>query len=336
MPNLRKANERLFRVLRTENFDLVGLILHNSTCLTFAAACYLLGAAGEWGAGLGITIWVVFTFVMIAYVIQQTYSIGTTPTDRVLSPFSLMRNKTILKAWVCTVCGAVAYGAALYSVPIFMAFNRGQGPTNPGWQLVLFLATFVITACCCGHMVQAYHYYKGFFLFGSICLIAGGASFQLLDVDTPEMTVHGLEGLIAIGVGSFWQLMTQVCMTFVLDSKDRLHLTLLNSIAQFGGVAASFSMSEMIYQSIGFQSLKESLGNRDAGPSFSDQEILQLLAGVSTPVLESKVSTVILPMVMGATTKAIRGINVITIAAGGLSFIVAAIMKWEAISFKAS
>ncbi|KAI1091342.1 MFS general substrate transporter [Rostrohypoxylon terebratum] len=336
LPNLRKTNERLFRVLHTEKFDLYGLALHILTCSVFAVACYFLGAAGDMGASIGITLWVAFTFLMIIYVIQQTYGIGTTANDRVLSPFSLMRNQTILKTWICTFCAAVAYGAALYSVPISMAFNQGLGPRTPGAEFVRFLGTFVGSALLCGLMVQAYEYYKVFFILGSICFIAGGASFQLLEAGTPESSVRNFEGLIAIGLGSFWQLAIQVCMTFVLDLKDRLHLTLLNSIAQFGGVAAAFSISEMIYQSIGFQSLKESLGNSDAGPSFSDKEILQLLAGVSTPVLESKISAVIQPMVMGAFAKAIKGVYVITIAAGALSLGVAASMKWEAISFEAS
>ncbi|KAI1462610.1 major facilitator superfamily domain-containing protein [Annulohypoxylon moriforme] len=275
-----------------------------------------------------IAAWAAFTLIVFVYVIQQAYSIGTTPDERIISPFSLLNNRTVMLSWTCTFCAAAAYGATLYYVPIYFAFHQGLSPLDVATRLLPLICIFISTVGLSSALLASFHIYKPFFIIGSGFLIISGGLFQTLSTRTPQSSMMTFESLVAVGVGMLWHLAVPVCSTFLRDTKDRLDLALLSKIAQLGGIAMALSLAAVIYQSTGFRSLKESLGNGDMG-SFSDEDIFEMLAGVDSPIIKSSNSAEIQPLVMGAITDAIRGCFTIILAAGCLSFIAALCMKWE-------
>ncbi|KAI2469452.1 MFS general substrate transporter [Annulohypoxylon bovei var. microspora] len=333
LPRYVRLNEKSGKS-NIRDYDFFGNILHVGVCLLFPVSCTLLGSTGVSGVTSVIAVWVSFTFIILAYVIQQGYSIGTTPDNRLISPLSLLGNRTVLLTWICTICAAAAYGAALYYVPIYFAFNRGLGPLDAATRLLPFICIFIFTIMLCGALLPVCRIYKPFFVLGSIFLLGGGGLFHTLSTETPESSMMGFEVLVAAGLGMLWQLAVPVCSTFLPTTRDRLDLALLSNMAQLGGIAVSLSIAGMIYQGTGFQSLKEAFGNGDVRFWFSDEEIRELLAGVDSPILRSGNSTVVRPIVMNAITDATRSCFTIILAAGGLSFLAAMSMKWEALEFK--
>ncbi|KAI2625710.1 MFS general substrate transporter [Hypoxylon sp. NC1633] len=309
--------------------DWVGNLLHMGASILFAISCTFLGSIDTWGTSSAIATWVVFTFVVITYALQQAHSISTTPENRLLSSFSLFGNRTVLLTWICTFCAAASYGITLYYVPIFFAFTRGLGPLPGATRLLPFIFVFIFTIIVSGGLLPVLRFYKAFFLLGSAFLLIGGGLFQTLNTDTSESAVMGFETLIAAGLGVLWQLGVAVCTTFLQNTEDRLDLALLSNMAQLGGIAVSLSIAGMVYQSTGFKLLKDAVG--DMG--FSDGDIHELLAGVDSPILKGG-DPEVLRLAVGAITDAVKDCFVIILAVGALCFLAAWSMKWEALEFK--
>ncbi|KAI0842703.1 MFS general substrate transporter [Hypoxylon sp. FL0890] len=308
--------------------DWVGNILHMGVCLLFPISCTFLGQAQTWGNNSAIITWVMFTVVMIAYVLQQAYNIGTTPATRLLAQCSILENRTVLLTWICSICGAASYGAMLNYLPIYFAFNRGLIPLSTAVRLLPFICVFVFTMILSGGLLPFVRFYKPLFLAGSVLLLIGGGLLQALSTDTHESVVMGFEAVVAAGLGIIWPLAVPVCSTFLLGTENRLNLALVSNIALLGGIAVALSISGMVYQSTAFQSLKDSLGDR----GFSDLDIRELLAGVYSPVLANGDAEV-LRATRDAITEAIKDCFTILLASGGLSLLAACSMKWEALDF---
>ncbi|KAI1806087.1 MFS general substrate transporter [Daldinia bambusicola] len=308
--------------------DWVGNLLHMGVCLLFAIGCTFIGSTGTWGINSSITTWIIFTFCVITYVLQQAYNLGTTSENRLLSSTSLLHNRTVLLTWICTFCAAASYGATLYYVPIYFAFGHGLDPFAAATRLLPFICVFIFTIILCGSLLPVLRFYKAFFLLGSVLILVGGGLFQMLSANLSEPAVMGFESIVAAGLGILWQLGVPVCTTFLPDTDDRLDLALLSNMAQLGGIAASLSIAGMIYQSTGFQSLKDSVG----GMGLSDESIRELLSGVDSPILKD-VDSKVLRLAVKSITNAIRACFIVLLAAGGISVLAACSMKWESLGF---
>ncbi|OTA80786.1 hypothetical protein M434DRAFT_25441 [Hypoxylon sp. CO27-5] len=309
--------------------DWIGNILHIAVCLLFPISCTFLGSTETWGTNAAIATWVFFTIVMITYVLQQAYHIGTTTENRLLSPFSILENRTVLLAWICTICGAASYGTILNYLPIYFAFSRGLSPLAAAIRLLPFIGVFIFTIILCGGLLPAVRFYKPFFIAGSAFLLIGGGLLQTLSTSTSQSAVMGFEVVVAAGLGILWQLAVPVCSTFLRNTEDRLNLALLSNTATLGGIAVALSIAGMVYQGTGFQSLKDALSDR----GFSDIDIRELLAGVDAPVLANR-DPEILRLTLEVITESIKNCFSILIASGGLSLLAACSMKWEALEFK--
>ncbi|KAI1140567.1 MFS general substrate transporter [Hypoxylon sp. FL0543] len=309
--------------------DWVGNSLHMGVCLLFPISCTFLGESATWGTSSAIATWVMLTIVMITYVLQQSYSIGTMPENRLLAPCSILEDRTVLLTWVCSICGAASYGTMLNYLPIYFAFSRGLSPFDAAVRLLPFIGVFIFFIILCGGLLPAVRFYKPFFIIGSVLLLVGGGLLQTLGTDTHEAAVMGFEAVVAAGLGILWQLAVPACSTFLRSTEDRLNLALLSNIALLGGIAVALAIAGMVYQSAGFQSLKDSLSDR----GFSDIDIRELLAGVDSPILANR-DPELEQLIMSAITEAIKDCFIILLASGGISFLAACNMKWEALEFK--
>ncbi|OTB04019.1 hypothetical protein M426DRAFT_73611 [Hypoxylon sp. CI-4A] len=312
-----------------KRIDWIGNVLHIATCVLFAVSCTFLGSSEFWGIGSAIAVWTIFTFVVLAYAMQQSYYFGTTMEDRLLAPFAMLSHRTVFTTWVCTFCAAAAYGVTLYYLPIFFAFNRGLGPLAAATRLLPFIGVFIVFIIMCGGLLPAIGIYKPFFLAGSAFLLIGGGLLQTLGTDTSEATLMGLETIVAAGLGILWQLGVAVAALIMDDTEWRLDLALISNVAQLGGIAASLSIAGMVYQGTGFQMLKDAIGSKGV----SDADIRNLLAGVDSS-LPLKNDPEVIPLVLNAVTLAIKNSFIIILVAGGLALLAAWSMKWEALNFK--
>ncbi|CAJ2502509.1 Uu.00g099030.m01.CDS01 [Anthostomella pinea] len=314
-------------VTQFREIDWIGNFLHMGTFLLFGSASLFSGGNWPWNSGSAIAIWIVFSVVAIAYVVQQTFSIGTAPERRIF-PCYLMGNRTVLLTFICTGCAAMVYGVTLYYTPIFYAFTHNRGPLEAAVRLLPFISVFIVMIFVAGGLLPVVRVYMPFYVAGAVFILVGGGLFHTIKPSTSESAVMGFSALIGGGVGIIWQLAIPLCSVVLQEPEERLDQAALHNMAQLGGTAIALSIAGAVYQNVGLQLLKDAVGFM----GFSDHEIRELLAGVYSPILAGG-NPAVLALVVDAVTETIVRCFYLLIAAGAVCFVAACCLRIEALRF---
>ncbi|KAI1502586.1 major facilitator superfamily transporter [Biscogniauxia marginata] len=308
--------------------DWVGCLLHIGTFLLFGSACIFSGGTWAWDSGSTIAIWTVFAVVAVAYVVQQTFCIGTTPERRIF-PCLVLKNRTILLAAICSFCGSMAYGVCLYYLPLYYAFAHGRGPLDAAVRILPFICLFIFTILLAGGLLPVVRFYMPFFIIGAVCLLVGGGLFHTITTETSEAAVMGFQAIVGVAVGITGQLTIPIGSAILSDTQDRFDVAAIHNMSQLGGVAFALSIAGTVYQNVGLQFLKSAITFVD----FTDHEFRELLSGTSSPIL-SEASPEVLGLAVQAITEVIVRIFYLLLASGAVCFVAACLMKFEALDFK--
>ncbi|KAI1177188.1 major facilitator superfamily domain-containing protein [Nemania sp. FL0916] len=311
-----------------KQIDWAGHILHSGTFITFGLATVFSGSAWPWGSVPQLAIWVIFVTVAVAYIAQQTFSIGIRPNRRIL-PIHLLKKRTVLLSFLCTLGASITYGVTLYYMPLFYEFTHKMEPLEAGLRLLSFTALFITTIFISHAILPTVRYYMPLFVFGGALLLAGGISFHTVTSHTSLAIVMVFSALLGAGVGILWNLAIPVCSAVLETQEDRLDQTTLHSIAQLGGTAFSLSVSAIVYRNIGPRLVKEAVGLT----GFADADILNLLSGAESALLES-FSAEVRDLVINAIVATINQVFYIVIAGAALSFIASIFLRFEPLQFK--
>ncbi|KAK7946737.1 Major facilitator superfamily transporter [Apiospora aurea] len=312
-----------------KEFDYVGCALHMGTFVLLGLACIFSGPTWDWDSGASIAVWVLFGVTLLAYVLQQSFCIFTSPENRIF-PVSLLAHRAVALTAVGTSCAAVGYGATLYYTPIYFAFTRGTGALASAVRLLPFTGVFVFMMFLVGGMLPRVRYYMPCYLAGAILMLVGAGCQQTITTQSPEGYVMGLEALVGAGIGMIWQVGVPVS-SVVLPPHQRLDAAAVFNMAQLGGVAISLSIAGSIYQNVGFDLVRDTIGGLSG--DYSDADIRLLLGGARSSILSAGHPEVV-PRAIEAITTTILRCFYLSVAAGALCFIAACCMKLEALEFK--
>ncbi|KAI1113943.1 major facilitator superfamily domain-containing protein [Nemania sp. NC0429] len=311
-----------------KEIDWVGHILHSSTFISFGLATVFSGSAWPWGSAPQLASWVIFVAAAVAYIVQQTFSIGIKPERRIL-PIHLLEKRIVLLTFLCTLGAAITYGVTLYYTPLFYIFTHEMEPLEAGLRLLSFTALFIFTIFISHATLPLARYYMPFFVFGGALLLGGGVAYHTITSVTPLATVTVFSGILGAGVGVLWNLAIPACSAVLETQEDRLDQTTLHSVAQLGGTAISLSISASIYRNIGLKMVKDAVGFT----GFTDTEIIALLSGVKSTMLEA-FSPEVRELVIAAIVTTISQIYYIIIAGAALCFVASLFLKFEPLRFE--
>ncbi|KAI0407611.1 major facilitator superfamily domain-containing protein [Xylaria palmicola] len=311
-----------------KEIDWVGHVLHSATFITFALAAVFSGSAWPWGSVPQLSIWVAFVTVAVAYVVQQTFSIGVKPERRIL-PVHLLRKRIVFLTFLCTLSASIAYGVTFYYEPLFYVFTRELNSLEAGLRLLCLTALFIATICICHTLLPVVGYYMPFFLVGGVLLLAGGIAHHTVTSHTSLPVVMVFSAILGTGIGVMWNLAIPVCSAVLETQEERLDQTTLHSIAQLGGTAVSLSISAAIYRNVGLNLVRDAAGFT----GFRDTEILALLSGAKSTRLDG-FSPDVQRLVIDAIVTTIGRLYYLVIAAAALCVVAALFLRIEPLQFK--
>ncbi|KAI1133446.1 major facilitator superfamily domain-containing protein [Nemania abortiva] len=311
-----------------KEIDWVGHILHSGTFISFGLATVFSGSAWPWGSVPQLAVWVIFVTVAVAYIVQQTFSIGVKPERRIL-PIHLLKKRIVLLTSLCTLGAAITYGVTFYYTPLFYAFIREMQPLEAGLRLLCFTALFIFAIFLSHAVLPLARYYMPFFVFGGALLLAGGISYHTITSHTSLAAVMAFSAILGAGVGILWNLAIPVCSAVLETQEERLDQTTLHSIAQLGGTTISLSVSATVYWNIGLKMVKEAA--RFTG--FADTDILALLSGAESTMLDS-FSSDVRELVIDAIVATISQLYLIVISGAVLCFVASLGLRIEPLQFK--
>ncbi|RYP79249.1 hypothetical protein DL769_003072 [Monosporascus sp. CRB-8-3] len=266
------------------------------------------------------------TFVLFTVACQQVFNLGTANEGRIL-PWSLLRRRTVFLTWISTFCAAGACSLVLYYTPIYFVLMRVHSRLDATSRLIPFICAFVLSTLLTGGLIGYIRAYRLAFMVGAALLAVGSGLLHGITPDTTDRAIRAYKAFIGAGIGTIWHLATPVC-ALILPAEKHLDQAALQSIAQFGGIAAARSAAAVIYHNIGARLLKEAV----AGAAYSDEDIRELLSGIRSPILtETNPDTVVLvfEIIVEATARCFS----LLVIAGVVCFVAACCMKAEELDF---
>jgi hypothetical protein len=302
--------------------DWVGATLNAATFVLFMVVLTFSGSTWRWNTAGPIALWVLFGLSLTSYVLQQSFSVFTTP-ERRLFPVQFTRSRTLMLMYFTTAASAGAMAVGIYYVPLFFQFTKGDSALEAAVRLLPFITLFVFSVMFAGGLLPVVGRYAPWYFPASILMIIGGAFMYRVKPATHTAAIYGFEVLIAVGVGLIFQTGYNVAAAKV-DPKDVPASIGFINVAQIGSVAIALSISGSIFQNLGYRYLREALASYD----FSEASLRSALAGAQSVVLNHE-GSVVRGLAIDAIVATIDKLYALVLAAGALTFVSACFMRWE-------
>ncbi|KAK3612960.1 hypothetical protein LTR22_028369, partial [Elasticomyces elasticus] len=231
----------LTMITKLQTLDWIGALLNAATTTLLIVALTFSGSRFAWSSSTVIVIWVVWAACLLAFVLQQTFSVCTSPEWRIF-PVHLLRRKDFVLLYVATACSAVANGVAIYYIPLFFALTRGDGPLQAAVRLLPYIIIFITFVLIAGGTLPVIGRWPVYFVVGSVFALAGSAAMFTIRVDTSPAKVYAYEALIAIGSGLTFQTAYAV-MAAKVTRKDQGNAIGFINVAQLGTIALALAIA---------------------------------------------------------------------------------------------
>ncbi|KAH8882975.1 MFS general substrate transporter [Thozetella sp. PMI_491] len=307
--------------------DWVGCALHAGSILLAAFSFSYSGNVWPWSSGSTIALWIVAGLVHVAYIVQQTFSIFTTP-DRRASYGRLIMIREVGLATIGTSMTSFCYAISMYYLPLFFAFARGYNAVETAVHFLPFLCVFITSAILSGALLPVIKRYAILYFLAGCILLTAGTLMTRVTPDTPESNVMAFGALLGIGLGMLWFNGVSVANA-VLPTTDRFDTAALFNLAQFGSTGYGLAIASCLYTNIGFNTLKDSLGSF----GLPDNTIREALAGVASRDAAASLPELVEQVVLGVTATMAK-LFYIVVAAGSVLIMVSLLMKWHKVEFR--
>jgi hypothetical protein len=225
-------------------------------------------------------------------------------------------------------CAAAATFVAVYYIPLYFQFTKGDSAIKAAVRLLPFIVLDVFSIMFSGALLPVFSRYMPWYLVSGVFILVGGSVMYTVDTSTSDATIYGLEAVIAIGAGLTMQTGYSIAATKVKQTEVSAAIGFIN-VAQLGSTAITLAISGCIFQNLGFHYLRDAL----VGTNFTTEELRSALAGVQSVVLTQGDARV-KELATGAIVKAISSLYALVIAAGALMLASSVCMKREKLNVK--
>jgi hypothetical protein len=259
-----------------------------------------------------------FGLSLISYVLQQSFSILTTP-DRRHFPVHFTKSRTLMLMYLATAAASSAMAVSIYYVPLFFQFTKGDRALEAAVRLLPFIILFVFSVMFAGALLPVFGHYAPWYFPTAIFMLIGGSLMYRVQPTTHTAAIYGFEVLIAIGTGLVFQTGYSVAAAKV----DPASIGFIN-VVQIGSIAIALSISSALFQNLGYRYLSHAL----ASYNFPEVVVRSALAGTQSVVLSHE-GAVVRRLAIDAIVMTIDKVYAVVIAAGALTIVSACFMRWE-------
>jgi hypothetical protein len=315
--------EDLSVVSKLRDVDWVGAVLNGGTSVLFIIVVTFGGSTYTWNSGAAIALWVVWGVCLVAFAIQQAFTLFTTPERRIF-PVHFLKSRSLVLLYVATAAAAAANAATLYYIPLFFQFTRSDSALQAAVRLLPFIVVFIFCVMFAGGLIPRLGRYNVFYMVGGTLVLAGGALlFAKVSVEASNSSLYAYEALVGAGSGLAFQNAYAIAAAKVPESDRPMAIGFIN-VAQIGTVAIALAIAGSLFQNLGFDALKEAL----AIYHFPDDYVRSALAGAISPIFSSTDLNLI-PVVVSTIATTIQSVFGMVIAAGAVILVSSFLMPWE-------
>jgi hypothetical protein len=308
---------------RVVTIDVVGFVLGAGMWVSFLLAFTMAGGQWPWNDGRTIATFVVFGVVLVFYVLQQHFSVFTTPTRRAF-PVHLLHDRTQVLLYIVTAAGTTTLYVVVYYIPLFFQFVKDDEALMAAVRLLPFVIVGVTVNLISGSLLHLIKVYMVLYVIASVFLLVGGGPLMVyLEPSTSPGAIYGLSILVAVGTG-LSMVTGYTIATLTLKPEDVGPGLKLQNVSQIGGQVIALAVAGQIYQSTAIKQLTGAL----AGKGFSEMEIRSAVAGSQSALLK-ELNGDLRERAIEAITYAMQMTFVLIPVAGGIMLVAALLMKRE-------
>ena len=266
-----------------------------------------------WNSGSTIALFVVAVVLVMVFLAQQVWCIGTTATQRIF-PIGFLRQPSLVLVFILECCASTITFVPIYFLPLYFQFVRQESAILAGVHLLPFVIFLVAVVIVNGIVISVNGRYMPWFLVGGIFGTIGSALLYTTDEYTSNARIYGYSILIGIGGGAFCQLPFSVVQSLVNDPALIPVAVGFVTFAQLISAAVALAVANSVFLNQSFQQIEAAV------PSLSTQDIQGILSGVTLQVLNSldpRIKQTIVHIVVSTLNKS----YIVTLTAGVLAIV---------------
>lgn len=278
------------------------------------------GSVYSWGSGQSIGLFVTTGILWIAFILQQRFSLLTTPETR-LFPTSLLKSWEMDILFAQMASAQVVVTVPIYFIPLYFQFAKDVSAMRSGVQLLPFVLPLVFAVMLNGSVMAKAGYYMPWYTVGSVLALAGSALLYTIDANTSDARIYGYSVLTAFGVGLFSQAGFAVAQMKAAPQQLSQAVAFIG-IGQVGGITLALMMSNSIFLNQSTNKIANIL------PDMSRGTVQQAISGFGGEFFHSLTSEQ-RQRVLAAIIESIDNTFIMVITACALSLILSVFMKRE-------
>jgi hypothetical protein len=307
---------------KLRSLDWLGALLIAAAFTLFIVALTFSGAAFAWQSATAICLWAFWGVSLGALVLQQAFSLFTTPERRIF-PVHFLRHRDHVLLYVVTSCAAVANAVVVYYIPLFFAFTRGDGALQAAVRLLPYIVVFIAFVLFAGGTLPFHGRWALYYAFGSVFILAGSAGLFTIRADTNQGIIYAYEAIVAIGTGLTFQNAYAV-LSAKVEKHDRGNAIGFINTAQIGTTALALAIASCLFQNLGFMFLQDKLAAFNPPASL----LHAALGGAASSELQS-VPPVIINLALETIGFTIARVFGTCLAAGALLVVSSALLDYK-------
>ena len=304
------------------NIDILGATLLAGIFAMFIIPLTLAESSWAWGNARTITCLVLCGALTVIFIVQQAFSIFTTPEQRIF-PVELLYSRTVILLFISTAATSTNLFIPVYYIPIYFQFTHGDGPIHAAVRLLPFVCVGVFTTMLSGGMMPKFGYYMPWYVLSGVAGTVGGALIHTVKSTTSAGTVYGYSILIAIGAGGSLQIGYSISQAILPASKQSAAIRFIN-MAQLGGTTLALTIAGRLFQTYAFRNVKQAL----AGLDFTDGQVRAAIAGAQGTLFDS-LTPQVREAVLDGIVRAIAKAFILVIVGGAATLICSFFMRRE-------
>ncbi|KAK2882603.1 hypothetical protein FQN49_000175 [Arthroderma sp. PD_2] len=313
---------------KLKELDIIGMILNGGIYFLWVLALTFAGVTWKWNDGRIIALFVLFGVTLIAFVVQQYFSLFTTATRRAF-PGGFLKRRSLIILYISTCCSNSAFFVGAYYIPLFFQFSRGDSAIAAAVRLLPFVMLTITTIMLSGALMPAFGYYMPWYFISGAFLVAGSSLMYTVDVHTPAANIYGYSILLAIGAGATAQAAYSVAAAKVKGPEVNQAVTFIN-LAQLGATVLCLAISGAIFQNLALGNLESALAGHG---DYSRADLISAIAGAKSDILQTG-SQEVKDAAINAIVSAMKNVYVSLIAAGALEMVLSLFLKREKLFMK--
>ncbi|ORY15325.1 major facilitator superfamily-domain-containing protein [Clohesyomyces aquaticus] len=265
---------------RLRELDWLGMLLNAGMYTTFVIGFAIGGTLWRWSDARTIATIIFFSVLLILFILQQYFTVLTTPEARIF-PTRFLKSRTFLLLYVAQSCVQTALAIPIYYIPLIFQFARSESSIGSSLRLLPLVIVNIVTVFLNGALLPKMGYYMPWYFVSGVFNTVGGALFfATLTPETSTANIYGFSVLLALGTG-----LSQQAAYTVASTKAGGHVAeaigFINN-AQIGSVVVALTFTSLVFQNVGYNNVKDAL----RGTNFSDQDIRAALGGAKSRVFE--------------------------------------------------